>query len=105
MGRINTFGVKQAFSDDLQERLIREMDERFIYYQNLNETRIKVFVHHAQDVAIDKNAKKQVKEEFVASSNFGTKFVTANERSLDRDIEDKYSYFKELKASKQFSKR
>ena len=128
--RINTSGIKQAFSDDLQERLIREMDERFIYYQNLNETRIKVFVHHAQDVAIDKytkviegvlegplaihpikldyehkNAKKQVKEEFVASSNFGTKFVTANERSLDRDIEDKYSYFKELNASKQFSKR
>lgn len=128
--RVNTSGVKQPFSDDLQERLIREIDERFVYYQNLNETKIRVAVHRAQDIAIDnytklmelvlegplaihnikldyehKSAKSTSMAQFVNSSNFGTKFVSANERSLARDIEDKYSYFKELNASKQFSKR
>ena len=33
------------------------------------------------------------------------KLVTSNKRLLERDIEDKYSYFKELNTSKQFSKR
>ena len=92
--RISTFGVKQAFSDELQERLIREMDEQFIYYQNLNKTKIKVFVHHTQlRIAMDKwtkvieaflegplaihliklnneheSAKKQVEEEFLNNS-------------------------------------
>jgi len=128
--RVDTSGIKKAFSDDLQERLIREIDERFVYYQNLNETKIRVAVHRAQDTAVDnytklmegvlegplsihnikldyehKSAKKDSMEQFINSSNFGTKFVTANERSLGRDIEDKYSYFKELNASKQFSKR
>eukprot|EP00092_Neocalanus_flemingeri_P026980 GFUD01029254.1.p1 GENE.GFUD01029254.1~~GFUD01029254.1.p1 ORF type:complete len:647 (+),score=136.47 GFUD01029254.1:235-2175(+) len=128
--RVNTSGVKQAFSDNLQERLIREIDERFVYYQNLNEAKIRVAVHRAQDDAIDhytkvmdgvlegplaihnikldyehKSAKTTSMEQFINSSNFGTKFVTANERSLARDIEDKYSYFKELNGSKQFSKR
>jgi len=128
--RVNTSGVKKAFSDDLQERLIKEIDERFVYYQNLNETKIQVAVHRAQDLAIDnytkimetvlegplaihnikldyehKTAKKTTLEQFISSSNFGTKFITANERSLARDIEDKYSYFKELNTSKQFSRR
>eukprot|EP00090_Calanus_glacialis_P046192 TRINITY_DN8940_c0_g1_i1.p1 TRINITY_DN8940_c0_g1~~TRINITY_DN8940_c0_g1_i1.p1 ORF type:complete len:651 (-),score=136.11 TRINITY_DN8940_c0_g1_i1:38-1990(-) len=128
--RVNASGFKQPFSDALQERLIREIDERFVYYQNLNETKIRVAVHHAQDIAVDnytnlmelvlegplaihnikldyehKSAKSTSMAQFVNSSNFGTKFVTANERSLARDIEDKYSYFKELNASKQFSKR
>jgi len=128
--RVDTSGVKKAFSDDLQERLIREIDERFVYYQNLNETKIRVAVHRAQDDAIDnytklmegvlegplsihnikldyehKSAKATSMEQFINTSNFGTKFVTANERSLGKDIEDRYSYFKELNASKQFSKR
>jgi len=128
--RVNSSGIKQSFSDKLQEKLIREIDERFLYYQNLNDTKIRVAVHQAHDTAIDtytklieavlegpltihnikleyehKAAKSASIDQFKNSSNFGTKHVTANERLLERDIEDKYSYFKELNTSKQFSKR
>jgi len=128
--RVSDSGFKQPFSNDLQERLIREVDERFVYYQNLNETKIRVAVHHAHDLSIDnytkqmeavlegplaihnikldyehKSAKSTSMDQFINSSNFGTKLVTSNERLLARDIEDKYSYFKELNASKQLSKR
>jgi len=119
----------KALSVDMLERLIREIDERFIGYQSSNDAKIRVAVHKAADQALEtysrametvlgplsvhhiqldyehKNAKKEAVSQFVGSSNFGTNFVTANENSLIEDIGDKFAYYKELNASRKFTKR
>merc|ERR1712059_171311 len=127
--KIESTGSK-AFSDTLLERLVKEIDERFIYYRNLNDTKIKIAVFQAVDSAVDsysralesvlegplsihpvkldyehRAARKNALSQFADSSNFGDNLVTANEACLVEDIEDKFAYFRELNTSKQFSKR
>ena len=50
-------------------------------------------------------AKRSALEAFNTSSSYGTNFVTTNSKSLERDIDEKFAYYRELNESKKLGKR
>lgn len=123
-------GSYKAFSEEMLTQLVREVDTKFVYYQSLNDTKIKMVVYKALDSAMDKyssavesvmegplsidvvklnyehrDAKKMALEFFSSNSDYGANFVAANTKSLAQEIEEKFAYYKELNASKQLGKR
>ena len=50
-------------------------------------------------------AKRTALEAFKASSSYGTNFVSTNSKSLERDIDEKFAYYRELNESKKLGKR
>ena len=50
-------------------------------------------------------AKRTALESFKTSSSYGTNFVSTNSKSLERDIDEKFAYYRELNESKKLGKR
>ena len=50
-------------------------------------------------------AKRAALEAFNTSSSYGTNFVSTNSKSLERDIDEKFAYYRELNESKKLGKR
>ena len=50
-------------------------------------------------------AKRTALEAFKTSSSYGTNFVSTNSKSLERDIDEKFAYYRELNESKKLGKR
>ena len=50
-------------------------------------------------------AKRSALEAFNTSSSYGTNFVSTNSKSLERDIDEKFAYYRELNESKKLGKR
>ena len=50
-------------------------------------------------------AKRSALEAFNTSFSYGTNFVSTNSKSLERDIDEKFAYYRELNESKKLGKR
>jgi len=123
-------GSLKAFSEDLLTQLMREMDNKFLYYQSLNDAKIKMAVYKTFDSAMEKyskaveavlegplsidvtkleyehrDAKKIAIEFFSSSKKYGANFIDANTKCLEQDIKEKFAYYRELNASKRLGKR
>jgi len=119
-----------AYSQELKEQLVKEIDERFVYYQNLNDSKIRNAIHEAQSNALGhyknlmekvlegplsiddvelkyqhRDAKKEAMDVYVGCGSFGSDLFKVKKNSLENDISDKYAYFRELNSSKQLTKR
>jgi len=127
---ITSDGNYKAFSEELLTQLVKEVETKFVYYQSLNDTKIKMVVYKALDSAMEKyssavesvmegplsiddvklnyehrDAKKTALEFFSNSSNYGTNFMASSTKTLEQEIEEKFAYYKELNSSKQLRKR
>jgi len=112
------------------DKLVSELESRFHHYQGINESRIRLAVYRAVDSALDEysttvedlmegplstsptkllcehmEAKRAALEAFNTSSSYGTNFVSTNSKSLERDIDEKFAYYRELNESKKLGKR
>merc|ERR1719357_1895863 len=120
----------QALSRRMLDKLVAELEARFHHYQGINESRIRLAVYRAVDAALDNysktveeimegplstsptkllcehmEAKRSALEAFNTSSSYGTNFVSTNSKSLERDIDEKFAYYRELNESKKLGKR
>jgi len=123
-------GTQQALSRRMLDKLVSELESRFLHYQSVNESRIRLAVYRAVDSALDSysrtveeimegplstsptkllcehmEAKRSALEAFNTSSSYGTNFVSTNSKSLERDIDEKFAYYRELNESKKLGKR
>jgi len=123
-------GSQQALSRRMLDKLVAELEARFHHYQGINESRIRLAVYRAVDAALDNysktveeimegplstsptkllcehmEAKRSALEAFNTSSSYGTNFVSTNSKSLERDIDEKFAYYRELNESKKLGKR
>merc|ERR1712037_858232 len=114
--QLSSDGSQQALSRRMLDKLVSELESRFLHYQAVNESRIRLAVYRAVDAALDDysktvedimegplstsptkllcehmEAKRTALEAFKTSSSYGTNFVSTNSKSLERDIDEKFA--------------